>query len=649
VKNLIAITFCVLLCFFSFNISNANQLEQLVDSLKQQLSLTKGEEKATILSDLCWYQRRLNTDSAWHYGNLALQYAQSIKFKKGEAQAYNDLGIILIDKSAFDSALLYFDKALQIRFLINDSVGIAALYNKIGIVHQQTRNLKQATEAGINALKIFEALEMQKEMAYSYNNLAILHYNQNNYAKSLEYHEKAKTIRLQNNEMYDYAATLGNMAHVYLSMNDTTLAIKNYTEALKILSEFPKDEYYVNVLSALSTLYYQMGKLADALPIAQSAYEMRVLMGNELYLTTSHIMLGNILMELGNLKESKKHLNTALYSAEKLKIKEHLQSVYGALSTWFLKQFKYDSAYYYLKLQSIVKDSILNEDINESIAEMQTKYETEKKENEILFLSKENEIASLKLYKQQTVLYALTALFILSIFLAFVFYTNYKNKQKSLLSEAIIREQKAGLKAIIQATEDERRRIAKDLHDGIGQQLSGLKLAWSNMESELSAEHKEKHKKLSKVLDETCEEVRTISHSMMPRVLIETGLIAALDDMLQKSLGNTSIRYIFEHHNIPERLQENQEIALYRVSQELINNIIKHSNAKNVAVQLIRSSKFISLIVEDDGIGFTYNKANKAGIGLLNINTRLNTLSGEINYQPSPNSGTVATVRIPIG
>ncbi len=136
----------------------------------------------------------------------------------------------------------------------------------------------------------------------------------------------------------------------------------------------------------------------------------------------------------------------------------------------------------------------------------------------------------------------------------------------------------------------------------------------------------------------------------MPRVLGEMGLIPALADMLEKSLGLTEIKYEFEHHNIGEqRFTESIEISLYRICQELINNIIKHSEARAVSVQLLKTKTHLVLVVEDNGKGFKWNDPNsRNGIGLMNINSRAQAIHGEVNYEPSPQQGTVATIRVPL-
>ena len=148
-------------------------------------------------------------------------------------------------------------------------------------------------------------------------------------------------------------------------------------------------------------------------------------------------------------------------------------------------------------------------------------------------------------------------------------------------------------------------------------------------------------------MQDSADEVRVISHQMMPKALTELGIIEALGDMLDKSLGKIDIDFEFEHFGIKDRLAEKIEVSLYRICQELVNNIIKHSEAKQVHVQLFKNKGKAILIVEDNGKGIQENEVSD-GHGLLNIKSRLNSLNGEVNYEPSPNSGTTATVRIPL-
>ncbi len=237
-----------------------------------------------------------------------------------------------------------------------------------------------------------------------------------------------------------------------------------------------------------------------------------------------------------------------------------------------------------------------------------------------------------------------TIVIVLLVIGLFSFIGFLKTRRQHKHDQIRIEEQQKGLTAVIQAQEEERKRIAKDLHDGIVQQLGGLKLGLQKVF--MDSETKESNRLVS-ILDDSAQELRELSHRMMPRSLSELGLVPALEDMLENSLGNTDIKYQFEHFGIKDRFEENIEIAIYRIAQELINNVIKHSMADKVNVQLFKSGNDILLIVEDNGKGIN-TLQQKYGIGLLNISSRLDTINGKVNFEPSPESGTLATIKIPL-
>ncbi|MEE9407582.1 MAG: ATP-binding protein [Polaribacter sp.] len=252
-------------------------------------------------------------------------------------------------------------------------------------------------------------------------------------------------------------------------------------------------------------------------------------------------------------------------------------------------------------------------------------------------------------------------LFLLTI--AFISYiTNYFSKRKFVKkvheleliqkyeqekNQAIIKQKKQGLKALIEAQESERGKIARELHDGVVQQIGSVILKSRSLFAKKNLLEEKESQELLDNLENSNKDLRNISHQMMPRALKELGIIAALDDLLDGSLTYSKIKYSLEHFNIDKRLPKRIEITIYRITQELINNIIKHSKAKEVSVQLFKSNNAVVLIVEDNGVGFSSKKSEK-GIGLLNISSRLDMVNGDVNFEPSPKSGTLVTIKIPL-
>ena len=232
------------------------------------------------------------------------------------------------------------------------------------------------------------------------------------------------------------------------------------------------------------------------------------------------------------------------------------------------------------------------------------------------------------------------------ILFGLISYNHFRARARSRLQDAVIEEQKKGLEAVFTATEEERKRIAKDLHDGIGQRLSALKMGFQQLMDEVNSDQNPRSGKLKELISDTANETREISHQMMPRALTELGLVPAVQDALLKTLGSTDIKYTFEQFNLRDSYGEQKEVALFRILQELINNLIKHSGATKAAVQLFESKNQLILVVEDDGTGVA--KENREGHGLLNIKNRLSTFDGKVNLESVIDGGTTARIIIPV-
>jgi len=318
---------------------------------------------------------------------------------------------------------------------------------------------------------------------------------------------------------------------------------------------------------------------------------------------------------------------------------------------YLLRQKDADAGFWYARALQL-NDSLSARDRVEEIAKWQTKFQSEEKEREIaemklIKLEKEKELA-----ERNQWIYALLALVFLigggAIFLTI------KNRQKAEREKnhAELKFRKELLDATVNAQEDERQRIAKDLHDGLVQTLAAIKMGFQSVGRKLTlaGEVKSEYESRIRMVDDAANEARQISHQMMPRVLLEVGLVSAIEDMLGKTLDFSQIKYQFEHFGLGEqRFAKNIEISLYRICQELVNKIIKHSQASQVAVQLYKTKTHIILHVEDNGKGFNASESReKRGIGLNNIFSRASAINGEVSYEEGQLKGTIANIRIPI-
>ncbi|MGD8780566.1 MAG: sensor histidine kinase [Ignavibacteria bacterium] len=203
--------------------------------------------------------------------------------------------------------------------------------------------------------------------------------------------------------------------------------------------------------------------------------------------------------------------------------------------------------------------------------------------------------------------------------------------------------------------EIERSRISKELHDGLGQTLSYIKLRLEPLkDNELPIDERNSfYNTLSELLTTAINELKRISHGLKPRILELHGLIPALRLLVEQASGKSGMEGIFESYDVQQNLNPKLSTTIYRISQELINNIVKHSKAKNFSLQISKDGDIIRLIVDDDGVGFDKDKLYKApakklqGMGLINLAERVENLDGTLTIDSSPGNGTVTVVEFP--
>jgi signal transduction histidine kinase len=238
---------------------------------------------------------------------------------------------------------------------------------------------------------------------------------------------------------------------------------------------------------------------------------------------------------------------------------------------------------------------------------------------------------------------------ILLLVIGFLFiYSRYKLRKQKEADRQMAEQQQLRFAAVIEAEERERKRIAVDLHDGVGQTMSAAKINLSSLQKELAFEtdeQKDVFEKIVGLVDESCKEVRSVSHSMMPNALLKSGLAAAIRNFIHQ-LDSRVLQVDFYSEGLEENLGADKEVVLYRVIQECVNNVIKHASASRLQVALIKDEEGISVTIEDNGIGFE-RTAESTGIGLRNIRSRTDYLKGTVEWDTAPGKGTVVSIHIP--
>lgn len=328
-----------------------------------------------------------------------------------------------------------------------------------------------------------------------------------------------------------------------------------------------------------------------------------------------------------------------LYKAGNLP--EGLMYAYQMLGWAYGKCNEGENTYETMLQLRLLRDSIFKQETAIKTAEYRTLYETEKKERENLLLQKENTEQE---RRTQVLLISSVAGFLILIAAFWVIYTRYKHRKKTEMDERIALQQKLRFKAVMEAEEKERVRIARELHDSLGQMLSAAKMNISAMDS-----YNDDDAKLAgnakKLIDDSVKEVRTISHNLMPTSLMEKGIEPALNELAAK-INDTGLMQIDLLVSAgEERLDSSVEIAIYRIVQEVVNNMIKHSKANHVEVMLDYNAEKVYLSIKDNGVGFdTANIETSSGIGWRNIFSRVYMMNGDVQIQSQPGRGTLVNI-----
>lgn len=304
-----------------------------------------------------------------------------------------------------------------------------------------------------------------------------------------------------------------------------------------------------------------------------------------------------------------------------------------------------------------MNDTLANNTLVHATQDLETKYETEKKEQQIVQLEAERELQKLRLQQKNGLIGGLAALSALFLIIGTMTVRNLRNRRRLADQEIKIQQQQiTQLKqeqqlsvadAVLRSQEDERSRLARDLHDGLGGMLSGVKQTLNGMKGNqiLTDTAAAAFGQVISDLDRSINELRHIARNMMPEALVRFGLRDALEDYCDHLRLTSGLTVNFQSFGLEKRLPQQTEVILFRITQELLNNIVKHAEASSILVQLMQTDGRLSLTVEDDGKGFDPEKLKIApGVGWLNIQSRVDYLNGTLDLRTEVGGGTSVSI-----
>lgn len=631
----------LLVAFIGWGCITSAQTNPSIDSIERATRNLRDTSLVRAWNELVWQYRTVDASKAIGYAEQSITLSRRLNYEAGLAQAHNDVSIVYLDRGAFDTSLAHLNEALRIRRQTGDSLGAAKAWNKIGIVHQKAGAFDKALDAQLSALRLFRAADNTQGISFSLNNIAILQQNLGRYDEAIRYGLESVRIKEEASDKKGLAQSFVNLGNVYLLKKDFAAAEDYFSRSVRMAREVDDKEYLASALNNLARLFITTGRHAQGFGAAQESFLLRQSLGDTKGMVSSLNNLGLIHLAAGRIDSAEAALTRGLRMAEgEESCKPELPALYQSLSQLYERRGDTARALAMHKLFAASKDSVFTSELGQRFAELEARFET---------LQKEEEIRRQKyaIERRNYIIGAVASLSLLGTLLGVSYYRRARLRQRARHQTELLRQQSAATRAVIEAEEAERQRIAKDLHDGVGQLMSAAKMNLVAFGKAHGIGDELDWDNIISLVDDSCREVRAVSHNMMPNALLKGSLAAALREFLTKVDGR-ALRVNLYTEGLDVRLDATTEIVLYRVIQECVNNVIKHAGASTLDVSVVCDEAGFSVTIEDDGGGFSPAAPDYAdGLGLKNIRTRVEYLKGTVEVDSAVGRGTVVMIFVP--
>ncbi|MFN0173927.1 MAG: tetratricopeptide repeat protein [Saprospiraceae bacterium] len=616
------------------------------DSLLQVLDKAEGHDRVEILRHLSRAYIGADKEKSIGYAKESLVEAEKLSNDTFIVRCLNNLAAAYQNCGDHPSSNQYLDRAIEITRRNGNRVQLLECLEFKATALAGRKQTDKALPFAQEALKISEELKDSVGILNALEIIAAGHKDLHLFEEAIKvYQQEIALLEHMPKRLFEKGRVSVNLGEVYVSLKRRPEAIALFEKGRQYFIEFG---YPIGALIAslqVADCYLNDGQAEKA----GEAYR-NILEGNKAIQepelgALAFTGLGVIEMEKRNYPTALGYYKQAEASAKPAGLHVVLKNIYDYMNDLYCLQGDYETAKSYKELSKNYADSVLTTDVRDRISELQIQYETTEKELKIAEQKSE-------IFRTNALNYGLGGSLLAFLGFGYLFYNRFRLRKKAELDAAIIREQKLGLSAVIEAQEAERKRIARDLHDGIAQELVALKLgfdALSRRVGKVVPEESPRFAELGEQLDNSCTEVRSIAHVMSPPVLEQQGLAPSLELLLRHTLQHAGLEAKFNAHDLPLQLDEMTEIGLYRIAQELLNNVVKHARAAKVMLELYSVGPDLLLRVEDDGTGFDFEAARSRGtMGVLNILSRVSTLGGEFLSERRLPKGTIALVRVPV-
>jgi len=616
-----------------------------IDSMHREAEKATGTRQIELYRDLSYITRNIDGDTAMYFARKASELATISGREYDKMIATLALGRTMIVKGSYNLAIKYFNQVIALSQTKNDTLTAAAL-NGIGTSLWQ---LGQHTDALLNhfkAVRIWERAKNEKGIASSDIHIGMVYQTQEKLSLAEKHVRNAVAILEKNDDASMHISAMHTLANIYGMEGKIKeafeLDLKGIALAEKTNNEFAKALFYDNMGNCY--LYGTPPDYTKALNYFTRTLHIDSSFKNKKQMSDSYVNMGDVFIEQKKYGQALPYLHRSVELARESGFTQGTIKALMQLSTAYRQSGQDDAAYISLQSAMKAKDSFAKSNSEAHMAEMETVYETERKEQQI-------NLQKVQISKKNYLLAGVILVIVFVKLLVLSAWLRVRLKQKAKFQREIMKQQELATKAVLAAEEKERQRIARDLHDGVGQMMSVAKMNLSAFESDiqfLDRDQLESFEKIINLVDESCREVRSVSHNMMPNALLKNSLAIAIKDFVDK-IEKRSLKVRVYTEGLDDRLDSNLEIILYRVIQECVNNVIKHAEASRLDISVLKDKEGISATIEDNGKGFDIGDKDKfEGIGLKNIITRIEYLKGMVDFDSSPGRGTLIALNVPL-
>jgi two-component system NarL family sensor kinase len=647
-RKLILFTVLVLCCK-----DRVNAQTPVIDSLRKELVKEKYDSvKVHDRIRISWYLIQLkDSTAAWKYINEADSIADKIKNQVSKGIVYEHMGY-LYNRMFSKKAITYYLQAESILKNFPNSPAakksMASLGLNMGIEHMNVNDEEAALVYYFEGIKRYEALDsMNKNLPILYANIINSYYNTGKYKTALTYCEKAYTKSMAWGTAPAQMSASINYGRVLMKLNQPAKAAF-FFEKCKTIADSVNDYYFQsNYYQILGNFKFDEGKFDEALALFSKGLPLIKLTSQPFDIAGCYIWVGACQIGVQKFSTARKYLDSAFRITKNYGYIHLLKDVYLNIYHLEKRQGNFSLAINYLDSFNIINDSLRLVAQSDRIEFLDARYQAEKKETQISQLQSDKEIQRLNIQKKNALNYFLIGTALIITLVSLLLYRNFKQKQKlqqQRINELEIEKKLTATEAVLKGEEQERTRMAKDLHDGLGGMLSGIKYSFQTMKGNLimTSDNAQAFERSMDMLDSSIKEMRRVAHNMMPEALVKFGLNTALKDFCNDINQSGALLVNYQSIGLENSvIEQTTAITIYRIVQELINNTIKHAAAKSAIVQLSKTDTGISITVEDDGKGFdpAILKSGR-GIGWNNIQSRVEYLKGQLDVQSSPDKGT---------